>query len=386
MLVGSAVGLHWTRTMDIARNSNVPLFGGLDPFTSPPVAALELALLLAGASLLLYGDALVTLGRALLGRLPTRLAAGIVAACVIFGSAVKMGGPQGSTGDFLRPLPALAALALFHGVARRWERPGAGAILLVSLLATLTNFAPLFEGHRGAPPRARGAVRARARGEPVELPPLPAREHSGLPAAIGGRGRGAGRRDEAGASESRVHPLGEEPARERRGRLPPPRHRSRRRDVRHFQSRIPGRAPAVRSRHGRDEVSARGDRLDADRPVLRAGARGSRRPSPGFVGALPRVLTTTFTGRVRDARCPPSSRTCRRPRSSSGSRTKCPTGSTDTAARFSSRRPIPRAVSANAFRPSSCRLSRAPTADGGSSAAWASDSTTSTAYASATAK
>ncbi len=147
MLVGSALGLHWTRTMDIARNSNVPLFGGLDPFTSPPVAALELALLLAGAGLLLYGDALVTLGSALLGRLPARLAAGIVGACALLGSAVKMGDPQEvSAGDFLRPLPALGALALFHALSKRWERPGAGAILLVSLLATLTNFVPLFEG------------------------------------------------------------------------------------------------------------------------------------------------------------------------------------------------------------------------------------------------
>ncbi|MGH2570975.1 MAG: hypothetical protein ACRDGR_07100, partial [bacterium] len=87
LLVGSAVGLHWTRTMDIARNANVPLFGGLDPFTSAPVAALELALLLAGASFLLWGDALVTLASAFAGRLPARAAAAVVAGLAILGSA-----------------------------------------------------------------------------------------------------------------------------------------------------------------------------------------------------------------------------------------------------------------------------------------------------------
>jgi PAS domain S-box-containing protein len=147
MLVGSAVGLHWTRTMDIARNANVPLFGGLDPFTSAPVAALELALLLAGASFLLWGDALVTLASGLLGRLPARAGAAVVAGLAIFGSAVKMGDPREvSPGDFLLPLPALAALAAFRWAARRWDRPGGRAILLVALLATASNFAPLFAG------------------------------------------------------------------------------------------------------------------------------------------------------------------------------------------------------------------------------------------------
>jgi len=147
MLVGSTFGLHWTRTMDIARNANVPLFGGLDPFTSAPVAALELALLMAGAGFLLFGDALVALSAALLARLSGRVTAAVVGACALFGSAVKMGNPQEVTiGDFLLPLPALAALAVFHATARRWSRPGGGAILAVALLATLTNFAPLFHG------------------------------------------------------------------------------------------------------------------------------------------------------------------------------------------------------------------------------------------------
>ena len=52
---------------------------GRRAFTSAPVAALELALLMGGAGFLLYGDALVTLASALLARLPGRLAAGIVA-------------------------------------------------------------------------------------------------------------------------------------------------------------------------------------------------------------------------------------------------------------------------------------------------------------------
>jgi PAS domain S-box-containing protein len=182
LLVGSVVGLLWNRVLDIARSANSQLYGGLDPLSSAPVAILELALLAGGVAFLLWGDVLVHASLALLARLPVRLRAATVAALAIFGSAVKIEsasgpGPSGAlrrgagsltsapepgarerlleafepviefSGDLLPAIPALLALLVFHWIARRWRRPGAGAILVTSLLAAATVFLPVREGY-----------------------------------------------------------------------------------------------------------------------------------------------------------------------------------------------------------------------------------------------
>ncbi len=147
LLIGSLVGLHWSRVADVARNANVPLFGGFDPFTSAPVAALEGGLLFLGAAFLVWGTALVRMSRALLCRVPPAIAFALIAAAALLASAVKMGDPSAvSSSDFLRPLPALGALAVFFAV-RRWRTRGAAAaILAASALAALANFVPLRDG------------------------------------------------------------------------------------------------------------------------------------------------------------------------------------------------------------------------------------------------
>ena len=145
LLVGSLVGLHWSRVLDVARNANVPLYGGFDPFTSPPVAALELALLFLGTGLLLFADALISLSLGLLSRFPRLVRGAMVAGLAAFGSAVKMP-TEGVTTDFLWPIPALAAIAAFRLLARRWDRPGGAAIVVIALLGAIASFGPSFEG------------------------------------------------------------------------------------------------------------------------------------------------------------------------------------------------------------------------------------------------
>ncbi len=147
LLVGSLLGLHWSRVSDVARNSNVPLFGGLDPFTSAPVAALEAGLLLLGAGFLAWGAALVSLSRALASRLPRGVVAGIIVAAALLASAVKMGDPSAvSASDFIRPLPALGALAAFLVLVGSKPRSATALILATSVLGAMTNFVPLRDG------------------------------------------------------------------------------------------------------------------------------------------------------------------------------------------------------------------------------------------------
>ena len=147
LLVGSLVGVHWERVTDIARNANVPLYGGLDPFTSAPVATLELALLFVGMTLLVAADTLVTVALGLFARLGRVGAFVLIAGCALFASSVKVGSPaQAEIADFLRPLPMLLTLLAFHFLSRRWRRPGAGAILVTAVLAAISNVTPLFEG------------------------------------------------------------------------------------------------------------------------------------------------------------------------------------------------------------------------------------------------
>ncbi|HMB70750.1 MAG TPA: hypothetical protein VKU85_15655, partial [bacterium] len=155
LLVGSVAGLHWARTVNIARDANVPFYAGLDPFGSVPLAALELALLFGGVGFLLLGDALLSLGRALFARLPARLGATAVWGLAAFGSAVKVGasadgaslGQAASTfdSDLLRVAAALAALYAFHRVAALWRRPGPGAILATAVLAAVANYSAMLE-------------------------------------------------------------------------------------------------------------------------------------------------------------------------------------------------------------------------------------------------
>lgn len=145
--IGSVVGLHWDRVVDIARNANAHLYGGLDPFTSAPVAALEISLLFIGVGLLLAGDALGTMAICGFARARRWLAGGVVVLLALAASAAKMGTPSEVVPtDFLRPLPALLVLVAFHLVSRRWQRPGGVAILLTALIAALGNAAPLFSG------------------------------------------------------------------------------------------------------------------------------------------------------------------------------------------------------------------------------------------------
>jgi PAS domain S-box-containing protein len=153
--VGSVAGLHWARTVNVARDANVPFYAGLDPFGSVPLAALELGLLFGGVGFLLLGDALVSLGGALLARLPVRVAAAVVWGLAAFASAVKVGasadeanlGQTASTfdSDLLRVAASLAALFAFHRVATLWRRPGPGAILATAVLAAVANYSALLE-------------------------------------------------------------------------------------------------------------------------------------------------------------------------------------------------------------------------------------------------
>jgi PAS domain S-box-containing protein len=150
LLIGSLTGLHWTRVTDVARNANVPLYSGLDPFTSAPVAALELGLLFLGMGFLLAGDTLGTLALRFLSRWKRVLAIGLTLALALVASAAKMGVPdQPALTDLLRPIPALLALVAFHLASRRWGRPGGAAIVFTALLAAATNVGPLFEGVEG---------------------------------------------------------------------------------------------------------------------------------------------------------------------------------------------------------------------------------------------
>ncbi len=147
LLVGSLLARHWRQVADIAHNANVSLYDGLDPFTSVPVATLEAALLAFGLAFLTLGDALGSAARALCARWRPVVGAGLVLACAWFAAAVKTVGPSASVpGDFLRPLPALAALAAFHALRRRGVRSAAAFGLAASLLAAVANFPPLLTG------------------------------------------------------------------------------------------------------------------------------------------------------------------------------------------------------------------------------------------------
>lgn len=160
LLVGSLVGLHWARVVDVARNANVPLYGGLDPFTSAPVAALEVGLLLFGAAFLVWGSALLAMSRALFARAPVPVAVVLSGALAIFASAVKMGDPATvSANDLLRPMPALLALAIFGRWAARRPRLDAPVFLAVAALAAGVNFIPLLDGFEA---RRRELVELRA--------------------------------------------------------------------------------------------------------------------------------------------------------------------------------------------------------------------------------
>lgn len=145
LLIGSLVGFQWTRALDVARNANVPLYSGFDPFNSAPVAALELAFLFLGAAFLLWGDALITASLASFRRFPRGVRVGLVLVLATFGSAVKIPS-EGAITDFLWPIPAMLALVAFRVLASRWDRPGAAAILAVAVLGAIANFGPTFEG------------------------------------------------------------------------------------------------------------------------------------------------------------------------------------------------------------------------------------------------
>ncbi len=146
-LAGSAVAKHWSLVVDVARNANVPLYDGLDPFTSAPVATIEAALLAAAIAFLILGDSLAGLCRALVAALPRPVGAGMLVACTWLASAAKMGTPtQLVAADFTRPIPALVALVAFHAFARRRTGSAAATVLGAALLASVANFAPLREG------------------------------------------------------------------------------------------------------------------------------------------------------------------------------------------------------------------------------------------------
>ncbi|MGQ0720383.1 MAG: HAMP domain-containing protein, partial [Candidatus Eiseniibacteriota bacterium] len=155
LLVGSCAGFHWSRTVSVARDANVPLYAGLDPFASAPAAALELALLLGGAAFLLFGDALVRASVAFLDRWPARSGVLVAWGLAAFGSAVKigaaadeasLGGPASSfDSDLVRTVATIAALLAFHRLASRWERPRAAAVFVVAFLAQLAGFTAIAE-------------------------------------------------------------------------------------------------------------------------------------------------------------------------------------------------------------------------------------------------
>jgi PAS domain S-box-containing protein len=150
LLVGSLVGRHWTQVVEFAHNANLALYDGLDPFTSSPVATLEAALLAAGLAFLVLGDGLVSGARALLGPRPRSWITAALLACTWLASAVKMGSPSRfAWEDFVRPLPALLALAAYHALRSRAVRPAALSALAASCLAAVANFAPLTEGVEG---------------------------------------------------------------------------------------------------------------------------------------------------------------------------------------------------------------------------------------------
>jgi len=147
LLMGSLLGLHWSRIFDVARNSNATLYGALDPFTSVPATVLLIGLLCAGAAFLVWGSALLVGLRALWGKMPAWAAFSLATVLATLASAVKMGDPTSvSPMDFIRPLPALAAMAMFHALPRPRARLSAPAILAASALAAVANFAPLLDG------------------------------------------------------------------------------------------------------------------------------------------------------------------------------------------------------------------------------------------------
>jgi PAS domain S-box-containing protein len=147
LLMGSLVGLHWSRIFDVARNSNATLYGALDPFTAAPVTVLLIALLCAGAAFLVWGSALLVALRGLWQKMPAWSAFALATILATLASAVKMGDPSSvSPADFIRPLPALAALAIFHALPRPRSRLSAPALLAASALVAVANFPPLLDG------------------------------------------------------------------------------------------------------------------------------------------------------------------------------------------------------------------------------------------------
>ena len=104
-------------------------------------------LLFGGAAFLAVGDMLLGLAAVLLAAIPRRLRLPLLAALALLASAVKMGAPsQVALADFLRPLPALAALFAFHFLARRWRRLRPGPILAAAVLAAIANSSAVGDG------------------------------------------------------------------------------------------------------------------------------------------------------------------------------------------------------------------------------------------------
>lgn len=160
LLVGSVVGLHWGRVLDLSRNTNFPLYGGLDPLTSAPAAALELGLLLLGVAFLVWCATLFRFALDCWSRFPRRLAFALLGALAVFASATKMGNSNSlRPGDFLLPLAALASAAAFEYFSMRRPRITLPAIFGVAALSQVANFFPLQQGFEA---RRRDLVELRA--------------------------------------------------------------------------------------------------------------------------------------------------------------------------------------------------------------------------------